>query len=145
MCVCVCVCVWGSILCMRPANERGRYSVTPSLISWAHTQRMIPVTGLILYQNLLYMSDESIFLECLHWYLWKSQTFPKKSNLWYSWAIIYIFHWWYLLPVKSVEQGRNYEADSIPSHLYGRMRGQTDGGMDRTTGIWNHWILHQYS
>ena len=26
------------ILCMRPANERWRYSVTPSLIGWAHTQ-----------------------------------------------------------------------------------------------------------
>ena len=27
----------GVILCMRPANERRRYSVTPSLIGWAHT------------------------------------------------------------------------------------------------------------
>ena len=26
------------ILCMRPANERWRYNVTPSLIGWAHTQ-----------------------------------------------------------------------------------------------------------
>ena len=26
------------ILCMRPANERWRYTVTPSLIGWAHTQ-----------------------------------------------------------------------------------------------------------
>ena len=26
------------ILCMRPANERWRYIVTPSLIGWAHTQ-----------------------------------------------------------------------------------------------------------
>ena len=28
----------GIILCMRPANERWRYTVTPSLIGWAHTQ-----------------------------------------------------------------------------------------------------------
>ena len=28
----------GIILRMRPANERWRYRVTPSLISWAHTQ-----------------------------------------------------------------------------------------------------------
>ena len=28
----------GIILCMRPANERRRYIVTPSLIGWAHTQ-----------------------------------------------------------------------------------------------------------
>ena len=27
----------GIILCMRPANERWHYSVTPSLIGWAHT------------------------------------------------------------------------------------------------------------
>ena len=26
----------GIIMCMRPANERWRYSVTPSLIGWAH-------------------------------------------------------------------------------------------------------------
>ena len=26
------------ILCMRPANERWRYSVMPSLIGWVHTQ-----------------------------------------------------------------------------------------------------------
>ena len=28
----------GIILYMRPANERRSYSVTPSLIGWAHTQ-----------------------------------------------------------------------------------------------------------
>ena len=28
----------GIILCMRPANESWRYTVTPSLIGWAHTQ-----------------------------------------------------------------------------------------------------------
>ena len=28
----------GIILCMPPANERWRYSVTPSLIGWVHTQ-----------------------------------------------------------------------------------------------------------
>ena len=28
----------GIILCMRPANERWRYNVTPSLIGWACTQ-----------------------------------------------------------------------------------------------------------
>ena len=28
----------GIILCRHPANERWRYAVTPSLISWAHTQ-----------------------------------------------------------------------------------------------------------
>ena len=28
----------GIILCMHPANKRWRYSVTPSLIGWAHTQ-----------------------------------------------------------------------------------------------------------
>ena len=28
----------GMILCMCPAKERWRYSVTPSLIGWAHTQ-----------------------------------------------------------------------------------------------------------
>ena len=28
------------ILRMRPANERRRYSVTPSLIGWAHTQKI---------------------------------------------------------------------------------------------------------
>ena len=28
----------GIILCVRPANERRRYIVTPSLIGWAHTQ-----------------------------------------------------------------------------------------------------------
>ena len=30
--------VTGIILCMRPANGRWRYIVTPSLIGWAHTQ-----------------------------------------------------------------------------------------------------------
>ena len=29
---------WGIILFMRTANERWRYSVTPSLIGWVHTQ-----------------------------------------------------------------------------------------------------------
>ena len=28
----------GSTLCMRPSNERWRYTVTPSLIGWGHTQ-----------------------------------------------------------------------------------------------------------
>ena len=28
----------GTILCMRPANERRRYNVTSSLIGWAHTR-----------------------------------------------------------------------------------------------------------
>ena len=28
----------GIILCMRPANERRRYTVTPPVIGWAHTQ-----------------------------------------------------------------------------------------------------------
>ena len=28
----------GLILCMHSANERRRYTVTPSLIGWAHTQ-----------------------------------------------------------------------------------------------------------
>ena len=27
-----------TILCMRPASERRRYAVTPSLIGWVHTQ-----------------------------------------------------------------------------------------------------------
>ena len=27
----------GLILCLRPANERRRYKVTPSLIGWAQT------------------------------------------------------------------------------------------------------------
>ena len=31
-------CIAMIILCMRPANERWRYTVTPSLIGWAHTQ-----------------------------------------------------------------------------------------------------------
>ena len=34
----------GIILCMRPANERRRYSVTSSLIGWAHAQNA-PWTG----------------------------------------------------------------------------------------------------
>ena len=29
----------GILLCMRPANERWRYTVTPSFIGWAHTQK----------------------------------------------------------------------------------------------------------
>ena len=33
-----CMLTSGIILRMRPANERWRYSVTPSLIGWAHTQ-----------------------------------------------------------------------------------------------------------
>ena len=32
-----CTALSGIILCMLPANERRRYSVTPSLIGWAHT------------------------------------------------------------------------------------------------------------
>ena len=32
------VCVTGIVPCMRPANERLCYSVTPSLIGWVHTQ-----------------------------------------------------------------------------------------------------------
>ena len=32
------VCYLGIILCMRPANERWCYTVTPSVIGWAHTQ-----------------------------------------------------------------------------------------------------------
>ena len=47
----LCDLVTGSILGMRPASERRRYIVTPSLICWAHTQ-MIPVvmhiSGIIL-------------------------------------------------------------------------------------------------
>ena len=35
---CFCGATTGTILCMCPANERWRYSVTPSLIGWAHTQ-----------------------------------------------------------------------------------------------------------
>ena len=31
-------CCAGIILCMRPTNERWRYTVTPSFIGWAHTQ-----------------------------------------------------------------------------------------------------------
>ena len=34
---CYCVLEAGIILCMCPANERWRYTVTPSLIGWAHT------------------------------------------------------------------------------------------------------------
>ena len=33
----------GIILCMRPANERRRYNVTSSLISWVHTQNDIRI------------------------------------------------------------------------------------------------------
>ena len=33
---CVCKCMAG--LCLRPANKRRRYKVTPSLIGWAQTQ-----------------------------------------------------------------------------------------------------------
>ena len=43
MCTCIVIGLnqhtWsGIILCGRPANERRRYNVTPSLIGWAHTQ-----------------------------------------------------------------------------------------------------------
>ena len=35
----------GIILCMCPANDRRRYSVTPSLIGWAYTQNDSCITG----------------------------------------------------------------------------------------------------
>ena len=41
----------GTILCMRPANEGRRYSVTSSLIGWAHAQK-----------------DPCIFSGLLHWH-----------------------------------------------------------------------------
>ena len=40
-------CNTGIILCMCPANERWRYSVTPSLTGWAHTQNDILRTSFI--------------------------------------------------------------------------------------------------
>ena len=33
-----CACIPGLILGLRPANERRRYKVTPSLIGWAQTK-----------------------------------------------------------------------------------------------------------
>ena len=45
----------GIILFMRPNNDRRRYSVTPSLIGWAHTQ-YDPFNGVLLFvKTLLYV------------------------------------------------------------------------------------------
>ena len=41
----------GIILCMRPANERRRYTVTSSLIGWAHKQNGC-------WQNLEILEDD---------------------------------------------------------------------------------------
>ena len=63
----------GIILCMCPANERGRYSVTPSLIGWAHTQND-PCTS--------------------SW--WKRSLNPSGTEiriLWETWSIL-----WLLMP-----------------------------------------------
>ena len=64
----------GIILCMRLASERWRYTVTPSLIGWAHTQ------------NFVYASSQwEMALHCnaiSHWlgaYTEWSLDFMKKS------------------------------------------------------------------
>ena len=48
----------GIILCMHPANEGWRYTVTPSLISWVHTQNG-PCKELI--------ADCFIAINCMMW------------------------------------------------------------------------------
>ena len=50
----------GIILCMRPANERWRYSVTSSLIGWAHSQND-PCVRAISPHHLLYLEKATLF------------------------------------------------------------------------------------
>ena len=49
----------GIILCMCPANERRRYSVTSSVIGWAQTQNdpsgMVAVWALVIFRFTLHM------------------------------------------------------------------------------------------
>ena len=50
----------GIIVCMYPANERWRYIVTASLISWVHTQNDL--------WNVNWLCDiKSIILELMYW------------------------------------------------------------------------------
>ena len=69
----------GIILCMRPANERWRYTVTPSLFGWTHTQNdpgyiksneTINLTGVILPDIIMMLKEmwqaALTILKCWH-------------------------------------------------------------------------------
>ena len=67
----------GIILCMRSANERWRYTVTPSLIGWAHTQNDLctktkpkwpPFRRQYFQMYFFVMKINVLWLEC-HWNL----------------------------------------------------------------------------
>ena len=55
------------ILCMRPANERRRYSVTSSRIGWAHTQ-----------------NDHC---RLIVWFIYQDRGYPKKATLTKLWPL----------------------------------------------------------
>ena len=64
----------GIILCMHPANERWRYSVTPSLIGWAHILNYpwgTPIQGWFYYWCLNFLNGllsciKNSSCNCLH-------------------------------------------------------------------------------
>ena len=98
--------VSGSILCMRPANVRWRYTVTPSFIGWAHAKNghcclrfCRPMKGVVNCINntwCLVMFWNDIFHESLyrslvvtiHWYLTitlQKQIFETSESVWVKW------------------------------------------------------------
>ena len=57
----------GTILCMRPVNERWRYSVTLSLIGWAHTQNDHSPSAWYHTMQVLYSNKETMkSIPCLN-------------------------------------------------------------------------------
>ena len=87
---CVHIPILGVILYMRPANGRWRYSVTPSLIGWMHTQN----------DHCYHCGHGSIgeSHQCLRWPLWHHQkvtivtsskvTIVTSSNMTKSWICL---------------------------------------------------------
>ena len=79
----------GIILCMNPANERWRYIVTASLISWVHTQNDIWNVNslcdikLIIFEHLSWIDSLSISCKLvLRWMLHDlTDDYRKVSNI----------------------------------------------------------------
>ena len=83
----------GIILCMRPANERWCYTVTPSLIGWAHTQndpchvieglwaRNWKLVEILFGPFSLWWSNQVTDLHLSSWQLSCHVIIPIKSNL----------------------------------------------------------------
>ena len=78
--------VAGIILCMRQANERRRYKVTPCLIGWAHTQYDHWCFNIWIY------ADSSVYHDVVKW-----EPFPR------NWPFVRGIH---LSPVDPPQKGQ---------------------------------------